>query len=1192
MVCDASPLRAGGSVSAGRERLEGRVAVETARELLDFQGSGTSPISEHAAEEQLKGAVALHNILRDEGFAYLADEVGMGKTYVALGAVALFRHFNPGFRVLVIAPRENIQKKWVKEIKNFSARNVRFADLRVKAVHGAPAQPTVLCHSLAELVRETTVDPDRDFYARLTSFSLPLGKDTQGWAAKRNQLRRHLPWLDPALFDLRNKETFKDNFARAVNCGLPTFDLVIFDEGHNLKGGLKADGASRNRILALAFGHPTQQGQSREAFPGYGRRARRVLFLSATPLENDYVQLWNQLDIFGFGSKAAVLRDPKASDEEKRSCARRFLIRRVTSLPVGGSELTKNLYRREWRQGGVVVHDDPLTIPDEKQRLTVALVQKKVSEVLGQTKFNNCFQIGMLASFESFLETAGVRVNSQDAAPADPANFDDPDQTENLEERAGIDVGSVNHLARSYRRHFGSELPHPKMDSMVAQLARVFTSGDKALVFVRRVASVTELQRKLEEQYDNYLFARLHSELPPMTHPVLDRVIGTYREERFHESKQRNARSAAQDEPDDEESIVEPTMVDDAGGLDSFFAWFFRGEGPEGILSGATLQRRFSQAGSVYSTFFEDNHVAWLLGVRPILGELHVAKALAAYLGRSIEELGAELSQLAAERLPRVKRQQRRNLFFAFQEAALALLTESPGSLRDRARAVREERYSIGDLTRRGAVEPPPMDDWLEATTLWTEMRERSSLRLSLWPESSSSDFRAAFREQELRRELFSAMARLGHPFIDLYVLSVNRIGRLELRAREQVDEAGQDLVTEFLDRLEVQSAFEEDTYTSYRELKDAAANFDLILAVNEPAVRTEPLSKVATLFGRLLRAQQPVGGMFGQVNETLVRQFRMPGYPLVLITTDLLQEGEDLHTFCSSVYHYGISWMPSSMEQRVGRVDRVSSQTDRRLTKRDTSPEGHHLLQVYYPHLRDTVEVLQVDRVLERLNRFIRLMHEDIGGAGGEDRSLNVGKEILRRQRDLKPLSGRLRTAFPIRDEFLRAPRRNLAVTRATSSALLGRFSELLPKAFAEDGAVTWEPQPVGNALMGTIHLRKRVQPFTLMLRSVEGRPAIRCVSPVGVLSLDLTEDDIRQAADGAGVRIGAVYDERIQSYNLTVEGDILLGSPEADVYRVRWLLGRVTEVADRLEQSLLGTDEPMATFRNDLEFEITYER
>jgi len=96
------------------------IGLETARQLLDFRGP-TGALSPAAAEEQLKGAVALHNILKRKKVAYLADEVGMGKTYVALGAVALFRHFNPSLRLMVIAPRQNIQKKWVRSCATSSA---------------------------------------------------------------------------------------------------------------------------------------------------------------------------------------------------------------------------------------------------------------------------------------------------------------------------------------------------------------------------------------------------------------------------------------------------------------------------------------------------------------------------------------------------------------------------------------------------------------------------------------------------------------------------------------------------------------------------------------------------------------------------------------------------------------------------------------------------------------------------------------------------------------------------------------------------------------------------------------------------------------------------------------------------------------------------------------------------------------
>src|SRR5687767_2488077 len=99
------------------------IDVDTARNLLDF---GARIGEGQRAEEQLKGAVAVHNLLQSQRIAYLADEVGMGKTYVALGALALFRHYDPDFRVLVVAPRGNIQAKWMKELRNFVTHNVRF----------------------------------------------------------------------------------------------------------------------------------------------------------------------------------------------------------------------------------------------------------------------------------------------------------------------------------------------------------------------------------------------------------------------------------------------------------------------------------------------------------------------------------------------------------------------------------------------------------------------------------------------------------------------------------------------------------------------------------------------------------------------------------------------------------------------------------------------------------------------------------------------------------------------------------------------------------------------------------------------------------------------------------------------------------------------------------------------------------
>ena len=148
------------------------------REIIDFaptelaRGFGF-------AEQQLHGTAALFNMLQRNRCAYLADEVGMGKTYVALGVMALTRYFNPHARIVVVAPRENIQRKWIKELKNFVRLNWQLTGNRVKSLQGEPTWEPVYCHSLVDFVGEALLNADRDFFLRMTSFSLSV-KELEG----------------------------------------------------------------------------------------------------------------------------------------------------------------------------------------------------------------------------------------------------------------------------------------------------------------------------------------------------------------------------------------------------------------------------------------------------------------------------------------------------------------------------------------------------------------------------------------------------------------------------------------------------------------------------------------------------------------------------------------------------------------------------------------------------------------------------------------------------------------------------------------------------------------------------------------------------------------------------------------------------------------------------------------------------
>lgn len=1141
------------------------IDLALARQLLDYEARLRD--QPDRAKEQLEGAVALHNLLEKQGVAYLADEVGMGKTLVALGALALFRHFDPSFRVLILAPKENIQDKWARELQTFVDRNVSVTDLRVRGIDGRVARPIVQCQNLIELVHESTVDPDRDFLLRMTSFSLPLAGrgavDRDAGHRLRDRLRECLPWLPDDLFDLRSKDQFKEHVAQAVCCALPVFDLVIVDEGHNLKHGAGESASDRNRVLSRVFGRSDDEVPCR--LNGFGPKARRVLFLSATPVEESYRQLWNQLDVFGKAAPWRALREE--TDEEKlRAVVGQLVVRRVTAMRVGGQELTRNLYRREWRRGGVQLHDEPMRIEDPRQRLVVALVQKKVSELIDLgDRFKRSFQIGMLASFESFLETARVRRDEEQAV------FDDPDQADEQAEREGIDVDDVNRLARAYRERFHRELPHPKMDALVEVLSRAWNTGRKGLVFVRRVASVGELERKLGERYDAWLLQRLRAELPQDALPRFEQVVRTYQRDRLEALARRADRDAGKTTDGEQ----------DPGGSETFFAWFFRGEGPRGVISGANVQQRLGRQRSAgYALFFEDNLVADVLGCAPGAVEARLAQVL----GVEGAELRTRLAEKARRFLSgRAKEHPRADRFLAVQAAAIEWLEATPGPHQPLARVAWHEWYAH-EVEEPHAKAPPEIGDLLETRTFFTELRARPELRAALWPAPWSNEPRLAFREQMLRALVLSSTARLGHAFIDLYLLTIRRLGSIEGGPRAAVDDDVTGAISSYLDLLDEQrrTPVAARGWRAFDELAELARNFDLIVDMNAPNVRIDPLPTAARTLSTLLGRQRPVGGMSGQVNHTLIKQFRLPGYPLVLVTTDLLQEGEDLHPFCSDVYHYGISWTPSAMEQRIGRIDRVRSQTDRRLAALDRPLDSEDKLQVFLPHLEDTIEVLQVDRVLQRMDTFLRLMHSGLHATGQEEKRIHTDRAFLSQRHRPAPVAVRLESAFPVRPELLQGDVTTSPLPPDLAGTLQARFAAL---AAVTPGGIRWEPSPTPGVLFGEVELEGERVELSLLLHTLGGLPVVRGVALIGRIARDELSG-LFQRVRTLPARLAAIETDREGAIELTVEDEALLAEtdPTHDAARVTRLLERILVTARKLEADAHDESEAMrARLRNE---------
>lgn len=60
------------------------------------------------------------------------------------------------------------------------------------------------------------------------------------------------------------------------------------------------------------------------------------------------------------------------------------------------------------------------------------------------------------------------------------------------------------------------------------------------------------------------------------------------------------------------------------------------------------------------------------------------------------------------------------------------------------------------------------------------------------------------------------------------------------------------------------------------------------------------------------------------ETRERLALAFNSPLFPEVLVSSSVMGEGIDLHRFCRHVIHHDGCWNPSTLEQQTGRLDRI----------------------------------------------------------------------------------------------------------------------------------------------------------------------------------------------------------------------------------------------------------------------------
>ncbi|GIK61816.1 MAG: hypothetical protein HND40_06550 [Ignavibacteriota bacterium] len=109
-------------------------------------------------------------------------------------------------------------------------------------------------------------------------------------------------------------------------------------------------------------------------------------------------------------------------------------------------------------------------------------------------------------------------------------------------------------------------------------------------------------------------------------------------------------------------------------------------------------------------------------------------------------------------------------------------------------------------------------------------------------------------------------------------------------------------------------------------------------------------------------------GDTKSETRQNLMLTFNTPFYPDILITSSVLAEGVDLHLNCRFIIHHDLSWNPSTLEQRTGRIDRIGSKTER----------SGKSINVFIPYVSETQDEKMYRVVMDREKWFKIVMGDN----------------------------------------------------------------------------------------------------------------------------------------------------------------------------------------------------------------------
>ncbi len=209
----------------------------------------------------------------------------------------------------------------------------------------------------------------------------------------------------------------------------------------------------------------------------------------------------------------------------------------------------------------------------------------------------------------------------------------------------------------------------------------------------------------------------------------------------------------------------------------------------------------------------------------------------------------------------------------------------------------------------------------------------------------------------------------------------------------DQLDLPVDQAVSKLLDACDLSSLSWRDKLTEFcrflaedRSRSDREATIAALLKVQTRGIRGEldqeelqHNSDEQDVF--LPNVQVVIGKTKPDQRDRLMQCFNTPFFPEVLVCSEVMGEGVDLHRACRYVIHHDLAWNPSTIEQRTGRIDRIGCKA-----------EGRNSIYVYLPYIAGMTDERQFKVMSDREQWFRVVMgQEDVAKLVAKDGPMQI---------------------------------------------------------------------------------------------------------------------------------------------------------------------------------------------------------